>query len=108
MNGNAVDSEDLGKAGPTGSGDREPDAIYQNGKIVARVVSPDVDLEGKEIRFDELLDTDHLVLADECEFRKYRIIVQKIAFATKEDHRAGRKGRTLAGCSAEILGFIEQ
>ncbi|HXH51672.1 MAG TPA: hypothetical protein VNM47_20210 [Terriglobia bacterium] len=108
MNGNSGDSEGLGQAGTPGSGNREPDAIYQNGKIVARVANPDVDLEAKEIRFDEILDSDHLVLAEECEFQKYRIMVQKIAFATKEDHRAGRVGRTLAGCTAEILGFIEQ
>jgi hypothetical protein len=108
VNGNSVDSEGLGKAAPSGSGNREQDAIYQNGKIVARVANPDVDPEAKEIRFDEILESDHLVLAEECEFQKYRIMVQKIAFATREDHRPGREGRTLAGCTAEILGFIEQ
>jgi hypothetical protein len=108
VSGNSVDSDALGRAGPSGSRNREQDAIYQNGKIVARVVSPDVDLEAKEIRFDEVVDSDHLVLADECEFQKYTIMVQKIAFATKADHRPGRNGRTLAGCTAEILGFIEQ
>jgi hypothetical protein len=108
VKGNSADSEGLGKAGTPGSTNREPDAIYQNGKIVARVANPDVDLEAKEIRFDEILDSDHLVLADECEFQEYRIMVQKVAFATKEDHRPGREGRTLAGCTAEILGFIEQ
>jgi hypothetical protein len=106
--GDSVDSEGLGQAGPSGPGNRDPDAIYQQGKLVARVVEPDVDLEAKEIRFDEILDSDHLVLAEECEFQKYRIMVQKVAFATKVDHRPGRKGRTLAGCTAEILGFIEQ
>lgn len=98
----------MSKAGTSGAAKREQDAIYQNGKLVARVVEPDVDLEAKEIRFDELLDSDHLVLADECEFQKFRIIVQKVAFATKVDHRPGHSGRTLAGCTAEILGYIEQ
>jgi hypothetical protein len=108
VSGNSVDSEGMGQAGMSDPGNRERDAIYQNGKLVARVVEPDVDLEAKEIRFDELLDSDHLVLADECEFQKYRIMVQKVAFATKVDHRPGRKGRTLGGCTAEILGYIEQ
>lgn len=90
------------------SRNREQDAIYQNGKSVARVVEPEVDLESKEIRFDEILDSDHLVLADECEFQKYRIMIQKVAFAAKLDHRPGREGRTLAGCTAEILGYLEQ
>jgi hypothetical protein len=100
----------FGDAGPAGAANvnRSQDAIYQKGKLVARVMEPDVDLEGKEIRFDELFDSDHLVLADECEFQQYRIMVQKVAFATKVDHRPGRTGRTLAGCTAEILGYIEQ
>lgn len=103
MSENSVASESA-----SGSGNREEDGIYQQGKRVAKVAGPDVDLEAKEIRFDEILDSDHLVLADECEYQKYRIIVQKVAFATREDHRPGHTGRTLAGCTAEILGYIEQ
>jgi len=108
VNEKSVTSEGMNQAGPSGSGSREQDAIYQKGKLVARVVKTEVDLESKEIRFDEVLDSDHLVLAEECEFQKYRIMIQKVAFATKVDHRPGRNGRTLAGCTAEILGYIEQ
>jgi hypothetical protein len=108
VNEKSVASQGMSQAGPTGSRDREEDAIYQEGKPVARVVEPDVDTEAKEIRFEEIVDSDHLVLAEECEFQKYRIMVQKIAFATRVDQRPGRKGRTLAGCTAEILGYIEQ
>ena len=105
---NSVDSEGSRQTGQSLPASREQDAIYQNGKLVARVVAPDVELESKEIRFDEIVDSDHLVMADECEFQKYRIMIQKVAFATKVDHREGRTGRTLAGCTAEILGYIEQ
>jgi hypothetical protein len=108
VNEKSVASEGMSQTGPSASGSREQDAIYQLGKLVARVVELDMDLEAKEIRFDEIVDSDHLVLADECEFQKYRIMIQKIAFATKVDHRPGRQGRTLAGCTAEILGYIEQ
>lgn len=108
VNEKSVAAEGMSQAERSGSGNREPDAIYQNGKLVARVVSPEVDPEAKEIRFDEVIDSDHLVMADECEFQKYRIMIQKVAFATKVDHRPGRQGRTLAGCTAEILGYIEQ
>lgn len=108
MDEKSVASEGVSQMAASGSGNREQDAIYQNGKPVAHVVSPELDLEAKEIRFDEVLDSDHLVLAEECEFQKYRIMIQKIAFATKVDHREGRKGRTLAGCTAEILGYLEQ
>ena len=107
MNENSVGSGDISTAG-AGPANREQDAIYQRGKLVARVMAPDVEVEAREIRFDEIFDSGHLVLADECEFQKYRIMVQKVAFATKVDHRPGRTGRTLAGCTAEILGYIEQ
>lgn len=108
MNENSVASESMHQTRASGSANREQDAIYQKGKLVARVVNPDLDLEAKEIRFDEVVDSDHLVLADDCEFQKYKIMIQKVAFATKVDHREGRKGRTLAGCTAEILGYLEQ
>lgn len=108
MNENSVASEGLGQTGSSGPGSREQDALYQKGKIVARVVGTDVDLGSKEVRFDEIVSSDDLVLADECEFQKYTIFIRKIAFATREDHREGRQGRTLAGCTAEILGHLEQ
>ena len=108
MKDKSVATEGMNQVAPAGSANRKQNAIYQKGNLVARVVAPDMDLEAKEIRFDEILDSDHLVLADECEFQKYRIMIQKVAFATKVDHRPGRKGRTLAGCTAEILGYIEQ
>jgi hypothetical protein len=108
VNEKSVASEGVSQTGASGSWSREQDLIYQAGKPVARVFEPVVDLEAKEIRFDEIRDSDHLVLADECEFQKYRIMIQKIAFATKVDHRPGREGRTLAGCTAEILGYLDQ
>ena len=108
MSGNPISFEGMTQMGGSGPDNREQDAIYQQGEIVARVVQPEVDLDAKEIRFDELLESDHLVLADECEYQKYRIMIQKVAFATREDRRQGQKGRSLAGCTAEILGYIEQ
>ena len=108
VNENSGVTAGTGQAGLAASGKKEPDAIYQGGKLVARVLKPEVDPEAKEIRFDEIQDSDSLVLADECEFQKYKIMIQKVAFATKVDHRPGREGRTLAGCTAEILGYLEQ
>lgn len=108
MSEKSVASEGMSPAGAPGTGGREQSAIYQKGKLVAHVVHPELDLEAREIRFGEVIDSDYLVLAEECEFQKYRIMIQKVAFATKVDHREGRKGRTLAGCTAEILGYIEQ
>ena len=87
---------------------REDDAVYQNGRVVARVADPQVDSEAKEIRFAELSNSDELLLPDECEFQKYTIMVQRIAHATKVDKGAPHKGRVLRNVVAEILGYREQ
>ncbi|MEJ2009789.1 MAG: hypothetical protein P8Z30_16815 [Acidobacteriota bacterium] len=102
------ESSEGAKAAEPASQAREQDAIYQNGRIVGRAVDPELDLEAREIRFAEICGSDHLLIPEECEFQKYRIAVQKIAFATKLDKRPGREGRTLGGCTAEILGYREQ
>ena len=87
---------------------REQDAIYQKGKLVARVVEVEVDLEAKEIRFGEIYNSDHLMIPEECEFQNYRIIIQRIAYATKVDRGAEHKGRVLRDSVADILGYREQ
>lgn len=92
----------------TATGVREHDAIYQKGKLVARVVEPEIDADAKEIRFGEIYNSDYLLLPDECEFQKYRIVIQRIAYSTKVDKQSGHKGRILQGCVADILGYREQ
>ena len=86
----------------------EEDAIYQDGKIVARVVGPEVRLNDREIHFTEINDSERLILPEECEFQKYRLIVQRIAYASRIDRNAPEKGRLLRGVVAEILGYREQ
>ncbi len=87
---------------------READAVYQENRLVARVIDPQVDLEAKQVRFGELFQSDTLMLPEECEFQKYRILVQKIADATKLDRNAPDKGRILRGVSADIVGYNQQ
>jgi len=87
---------------------REPDAIYQQDRVVARVTSAQVDSNAREIEFEELSNSDELLLPEECEFREYRILVQRIADATKIQRSAAHKGRVLRGVTAEILGYREQ
>ncbi len=87
---------------------READAVYQENRLVARVIDPEVDLEAKQVRFGELFQSDTLMLPEECEFQKYRILVQKSADATKLDRNAPDKGRILRGVSADIVGYNEQ
>ena len=84
-------------------GPRVADAIYQNNDLVARVVGAEVDHEAKEIRFQEIYNSDYLVLPDECEFDKYTITVRRIGFATKIERGSEHKGRVLKDVVAEIL-----
>jgi len=88
--------------------DREPDAIYQNNRLVARVAGAEVDLESKQIRFAEVYNSDELLLPEECEFQKYRILIQRIADATKVSKEESHKGRILRGVTADLLGHREQ
>ena len=87
---------------------RERNAIYQNGRLVGRALDVEVDLDTKEIRFGEIYESDYLALPDECEYDKYRILIQKVAFASKIMRESPEKGRVLRGATAEILGFREQ
>lgn len=87
---------------------RQPDAIYQNNRIVARVIDVQVHAEAREIRFGEVSNSDELLLPEDCEFQNYRILMQHVDFASKEERGAAYKGRVLRGVVAEILGYREQ
>ena len=86
----------------------EEDAIYQDGKIVARAVDPEIRRDAREILFAEINCSDNLMLPEECEFQKYRLMVQRIEYASRIDKNAPEKGRVLRGVVAEILGYREQ
>jgi hypothetical protein len=89
-------------------GAREQDALYQGNRIVARVAEPEVDLEAKELRMGEVFESDQLMIPEECEYQNYRILIQRIAYATKLDKVSPHKGRILRGVVADILGYREQ
>lgn len=86
----------------------EEDAIYQDGKIVARVSEADVRLNDREIHFGEINDSEYLILPEECDYQKYRLMVKKIEYASRVDKANPKKGRLLRGVVAEILGYREQ
>ena len=109
--GNAVSDELKSQASKSlstgGRATYEDDAIYQEGKIVARVVAPEVRSDSREIRFAEINGSDDLMLPEECEFQEYRLMVQRIEYASRVDKNAPEKGRVLRGVVAEILGYRE-
>lgn len=85
------------------STDRESDAIYQKGRVVARASGAEIDLSAGVIRFAELFNSDELLLPDDCEFREHRIVVKKIEYSTKVERSAMHKGRILQGVTAKIV-----
>lgn len=94
-------------AAPT-AGAREQDAIYQGDRIVARVLELVIDLDAKELRIGEIYNSDQLMIPEECELQRYRIMLQRIAYATRVDKAEVHKGRILRGVTADILGYREQ
>ncbi len=87
---------------------RPPDALYQRDRVVARVLDAEIDLAAKEIRFGEVYNSDDLLLPDECEYQKYRILIQRVAYASRISKDEPHKGRVLRGVVAELLGFRQQ
>ena len=92
---------------PAGPAVREPDALYQNGKFAGRAIAFEVDDVGKEVRFDQIENTDDLLLPDEVEFQKYVLVVRKVGYATKVSRESPQKGRILRGVVAEIVRYRE-
>ena len=90
--------------------ERENEVVYQGDppRQVARVLDAEVNWAAREIRFGEIYQSDELVLADECEFQKYRLMIQRVGFASRVEKDAPEKGRVLRGVVAEILGYREQ
>ena len=85
----------------------EADALYQSGKVVARVVDAQFLPDAREIHFAEINRSDDLILPEECEFQKYRLMIQRIEYASRLDKGAPENGRILRGVVAEILGYRE-
>jgi hypothetical protein len=93
---------------PSPAGERAPDALYQGGRVVGRVLEPEIDLQAGQIRFGEIYRSDELLLPEECEFQKYRIMIQTVGWAARIDRHDPGKGRALKGVVADLLGYAEQ
>ena len=99
-------AEDAAPAAATRRGDYEEDAIYQGGKVVARVVGANIRQESREVWFAEINSSDNLILPEECEFHNYRLMIQRIEYASRIDRQTPEKGRILRGVIAEVLGIL--
>jgi hypothetical protein len=90
------------------SSTRQENALYQNGRPVAEVLEPRIDATSREIHFAEVYRSDELLIPEDCEFREYRILIQKIGFASRQEAGAAHKGRVLKSVVAEVLGYRQQ
>ena len=93
-------------------GTRDEDAIYQwsnfhGERLVARVVGPEINEEEKEVNFVEIVNSDLLLLPDECHFQKYRLEIDTVRDAIKADRSDREKGRILRQVHAKIIGYVE-
>ena len=91
---------------------RDDEAIYQwsnfhGERLVARVVGPEIDEEAKEVTFVEIVNSDYLLLPDECHFRKYRLEIDTVRDAIKANRNDPEKGRILRQVHAKIIGYVE-
>jgi hypothetical protein len=101
----SVSEPNVSGAGPSA---RHDSAIYQNGRHVAEVLDAQIDLEAREIHFGEVYQSDDLLIPEDCEFRNFRILIQKVGFASRQEAGAAHKGRVLKHVVAEILGYRQQ
>ncbi|HEV2351268.1 MAG TPA: hypothetical protein VG028_15635 [Terriglobia bacterium] len=108
MSGQTNEGRPQAQSATQTSGARAQDAIYQGDRMVARVTEAEVDLDARELRLGEVYESDLLMIPEECEYQKYRILIQRIGYATKIDKVSPHKGRILRGVVADILGYREQ
>lgn len=83
---------------------REPDAIYQSGKIVARTTGETVSELNEVIKFDEIYQSNGLDLNSPFEFRKWRIEFVHAGTMTQLKINAPQKGKILETVKCKIVG----
>ena len=83
---------------------RETDAIYQDGKIVARVSGIVIDESNARILFAEIYNSNSLALESEFEFRGWRLKFHSANTVIFLDVTQADKGRIIEQAVCEIIG----
>lgn len=81
---------------------RENDAIYQNGRIVGRIMGDAVNDD--IISFSEIYQCNEFDFNSEFEFRKWRLRLDRIDEMIMNDSSASHKGKIMRGISCKIVG----
>ena len=83
---------------------REKDALYQNGKIVARIIDAAVRESEAKVFFEEIYKSNELDLGSEFEFQKYRLRFRSAETLTMINTSSPQKGRIITKAVCEIIG----
>jgi hypothetical protein len=86
---------------------REQDGIYQGNRLVAKAIEVEIDMDAKEVRFGVIHESDRLMIPEECEYQKFRLMIQRIGYASKNEKDGPHQGRILRGVIADIMGYRE-
>jgi len=86
---------------------RELDAIYQTGKIVARVSGVKIDQGNHKIFFEEAYNSQTLNLEAEFEFQKWRLKFLGAESITSLDTSQPQKGQIITQAVCNLLGIRE-
>lgn len=84
---------------------REKDALYQGGRILARVSGAVIDEAKSTVRFDEIYNSNELNLGAEFEFQKWRLRFRSAESVTMVLASAPQKGRIIEKAVCEIAGL---
>jgi hypothetical protein len=83
---------------------REKDALYQNGKIVARIIDATVRESKAEVFFEEIYKSNELSIDSEFEFQKYRLRLRSAETLNMFNSSSPQKGRIITKAVCEIIG----
>ncbi len=83
---------------------RELDALYQDGKIVARVVGPQYDDKHARLYFEEIYNSRAADLSRELEYQKWRLKFLGAETLIGMLSSAPEKGQIIQKATCEVLG----
>lgn len=83
---------------------REQDSIYQNDKIVGKIIGEKINVKEKILSFEEIFQSNELDTNQEFEFRKWRVKIKHIETMANMSSSDPQKGRILEKVVCIITG----
>ena len=83
---------------------REKDSIYQDGKIVAKIIEGKINQQNNAYFFKEIYNSNNLNLEKEFEFQKFKLKHKRHESGTYLDVTQPHKGKIIENVICEIIG----